>query len=113
MLNWDNHKKKEKPERASVLDGIPQALPALALANKVIGKAQKIGLLEEAVQSPIALEDEEQLGALLLAIVQAAKANNLDSERALRTAVRDLQDDIRKAEVLEASDAGVIGVEEQ
>ena len=113
MLNWDNHKKKEKPERASVLDGIPQALPALALANKVIGKAQKIGLLEETTESPIALEDEEQLGALLLAIVQAAKANNLDSERALRTAVRDLQDDIRKAEVLEASDAGVIGVEEK
>ncbi|MCX6495713.1 MAG: nucleoside triphosphate pyrophosphohydrolase, partial [Rhodoluna sp.] len=39
MLNWDNHKQKEKPERASVLDGIPQALPALALAIKVIGKA--------------------------------------------------------------------------
>jgi len=112
MLNWENHKKKEKPERESVLDGIPQALPALALANKVIGKAQKIGLLEETTDSPLALEDEEQLGALLLAIVQAAKANNLDPERALRTAVRDLSDDIRKAEVLAASDAGVIGVEE-
>jgi hypothetical protein len=49
---------------------------------------------------------------LLLAIVQAAKTNNLDPERALRTAVRDLSDDIRKAEVLSASDAGVIGVED-
>ena len=113
MLNWDNHKQKEKPERASVLDGIPPALPALALANKVIGKAQKIGLLEETTESPLALENEEQLGALLLAIVQTAKANNLDPERALRAAVRDLSDDIRKAEVLAASDAGVIGVEDE
>jgi XTP/dITP diphosphohydrolase len=112
MLNWDNHKQKEKPERASVLDGIPPALPALALASKVIGKAQKINLLDADTQSPIQLEDEEQLGALLLAIVQAAKTNNLDPERALRTAVRDLSDDIRKAEVLSASDAGVIGVED-
>jgi len=113
MLNWDNHKQKEKPERASVLDGIPPALPALALANKVIGKAQKIGLLEETTESPLALENEEQLGALLLAIVQTAKANNLDPERALRAAVRDLSDDIRKAEVLAASDAGVIGVKDE
>jgi len=112
MLNWDNHKQKEKPERASVLDGIPPALPALALASKVIGKAQKINLLDKQAESPIQLEDEEQLGALLLAIVQAAKTNNLDPERALRTAVRDLSDDIRKAEVLAASDAGVIGVED-
>ncbi|MFZ4117954.1 MAG: nucleoside triphosphate pyrophosphohydrolase, partial [Rhodoluna sp.] len=93
-------------------DGIPPALPALALASKVIGKAQKINLLDKQAESPIQLEDEEQLGALLLAIVQAAKTNNLDPERALRTAVRDLSDDIRKAEVLAASDAGVIGVED-
>lgn len=112
MLNWDNHKQKEKPERASVLDGIPKALPALALATKVIGKAQKIGILEEAKTSPIALEDEKQLGSLLLAIVQAAKAQDLDPERALREAVRDLSDDIRKAEVLAASDAGVVGIKE-
>jgi len=45
MLNWDNHKKREKPERSSVLDGIASGMPALALANKVLGKAEKIGLL--------------------------------------------------------------------
>jgi len=111
MLNWDNHKQKEKPERESILDGIPPALPALALASKVIGKANKIGLLDEQAQSPIQLENEDQLGALLLAIVQAGKAQGLDAERALRGAVRDLSSDIRKAEVLSASDAGVIGLD--
>jgi XTP/dITP diphosphohydrolase len=111
MLNWDNHKKREKPERESVLDGIASGMPALALANKVLGKAEKIGLLEAGVAGPLQVEDEEQLGGLLLAIVTSARANGLDSERALRIAVRDLMDDIRKAEVLGASDAGVIGQE--
>jgi len=109
MVNWDNLKKKEKPERASTLDGIASGMPALALANKVLGKAEKIGLLETGVGGPLQVEDEEQLGGLLLAIVTAARANGLDSERALRGAVRDLMSDIRKAEVLAASDAGVVG----
>jgi XTP/dITP diphosphohydrolase len=112
MLNWDNHKQKEKPERSSVLDGIPQALPALALANKVIGKAEKIGLLDKDAPAALEFHTEEQLGALLLAITHAARTQGLDAERALRASVRDLSDDIRKAEVLSASDAGVIGVEE-
>jgi XTP/dITP diphosphohydrolase len=111
MLNWDNHKKREKPERSSVLDGIASGMPALALANKVLGKAEKIGLLEAGAAGPVQVADEEQLGGLLLAIVTAARANGLDSERALRSAVRDLMDDIRKVEVLDASDAGVIGLE--
>ena len=111
MLNWDNHKKLEKPERTSVLDGIASGMPALALANKVLGKAEKIGLLEAGAGGPIQVEDEGQLGVLLLAIVTSARANGLDSERALRSAVRDLMDDIRKTEVLSASDAGVIGLE--
>ena len=112
MLNWDSHKRREKPERSSVLDGIPQSLPALALANKVIGKAQKIDLLDAQAASPLQFEDEAQLGGLLLAIVQSAKAAGLDSERALREATRDLMADIRKAEVLSASDAGVIATGE-
>lgn len=111
MVNWDNLKKKEKPHRESILDGIAPAMPALALANKVLGKAEKIGLLEEGAKGPIPVDDEEQLGTLLLAIVTSARANGLDSERALRTAVRDLMSDIRKAEVLQASDAGIVGRE--
>jgi XTP/dITP diphosphohydrolase len=108
MLNWDAHKAKEKPERQSVLDGIPQALPALALATKVIGKAQKLGMLDD-TEGPIPMQDEDDLGALLLAIVASAKAKGLDAERALREATRELQVEIRKAEIDSAFDAGVIG----
>ena len=111
MLNWDDHKKREKPERESVLDGIPKAMPALALANKVLGKAEKLGILDPET-GPLEIESEEQLGTLLLTIVTIARAAGFDSERALRSAVRDLMSDIRKIEVLEASDAGIIARED-
>ena len=111
MLNWDDHKKREKPERESILDGIPTSMPALALANKVLGKADKMGLLDED-NGPLVIDSEEQLGTLLLTIVTIARAAGFDSERALRTAVRDLMSDIRKIEVLQASDAGIVAREE-
>ncbi len=107
MKSWDTHKKKEKPERESVLDGVPLGMPALALANKVIGKAEKLGVLEKG-QSPIQVNSDEELGTLLLAIVSAARVNGIDPEMALRKATTELISDIRKFEVLEASDAGVI-----
>ena len=110
MKSWDNHKKKEKPERESVLDGVPLGMPSLALANKVIGKAEKLGVLEKG-QSPIQVNSDVELGALLLAIVSAARVNGIDPEMALRKATTELISDIRKFEVLEASDAGVIGQE--
>jgi XTP/dITP diphosphohydrolase len=110
MKSWDNHKKKEKPERESVLDGMPLELPSLALANKVVGKAEKLGLLEKG-QSPIEINNEDELGALLLTLVSAGRAKGIDPEMALRKTVTDLMSDIRKFEVLEASDAGVIAKE--
>lgn len=96
---WDELKKAEKPERTSVLDGIPQGMPALALADKVLGRAAKVGLLEDdGSPTPAGISDEDELGALLLAVVASARAAGLDAERALRGAVRDLQHEIRAAE---------------
>jgi XTP/dITP diphosphohydrolase len=106
---WDGFKAAEKPHRTSVLDGIPQGMPALALADKVLGRAQKIGLLEQDLEVSVPVTTEDELGPLLLAIVASAKAQGLDAERALRTALRDLQDEIRSAES-EVSDAGIIGL---
>jgi XTP/dITP diphosphohydrolase len=109
MQNWDAHKQREKPERESVLDGIPKALPSLMLADKVIGKAQALGVLGTEEPGSIEIADEDQLGALLLALVLAAKAKGLDSERALRESVRELQVEIRQFELTDDFDAGVIG----
>ncbi len=106
---WDDLKKTEKPHRTSVLDGIPQRMPALALADKLLGRAHKVGLLDATIPGAVNVTDEDELGPLLLAIVASAKANGLDSERALRTTLRSLQDEIREHEVQQAGDAGVIG----
>ncbi|MEY4019653.1 MAG: hypothetical protein RLZZ590_953 [Actinomycetota bacterium] len=110
MVNWDAHKQREKPERSSVLDGIPQALPALALADKVLSKAEKIGLLDADAPGPFSVTGEAELGAILLAVVSSGRAAGLDSERALREALRELQVEIRHAEIEEGFDAGVIAV---
>jgi XTP/dITP diphosphohydrolase len=109
MQNWDAHKQREKPERHSVLDGIPKALPSLMLADKVIGKAQSIGVLGTEEPGSIEISDEDQLGALLLALVLAAKSKGLDAERALRESVRELEVEIRQFELSDDFDAGVIG----
>jgi len=109
MRSWDAHKMKEKPERQSVLDGIPNSLPALLLADKVIGKAQKLGVLETEATPAFALEDEDQLGGLLLALVLSAKHQGLDAERALRETIRELQVEIRAFELSDEFDAGVVG----
>jgi XTP/dITP diphosphohydrolase len=110
MQNWEDHKKKEKPGRKSVLDGVPQTMPALALSSKVMGKAEKAGILEGLSEPVVPMESEEDLGKLLLAIVASARALGLDAERALREATRELQAEIRAKELEEDFDAGVVGV---
>jgi XTP/dITP diphosphohydrolase len=98
---WDELKKADKPGRTSVLDGIPQSMPALALADKLLGRAEKVGIAGAGapdVAAAIPVDTETELGATLLSLVSTAKANGLDAERALRTALRALQDEIRQAE---------------
>jgi XTP/dITP diphosphohydrolase len=108
---WDELKAHDKPHRSSVLDGIPQGMPALALADKLVGRAEKVGV---PITVPDAVPDaaptpstEAELGAQLLAIAATARAAGLDPERALRTALRSLQDDIREAEA-SATEAPVV-----
>ncbi|MCU1550499.1 MAG: nucleoside triphosphate hydrolase, partial [Glaciihabitans sp.] len=156
---WDELKKVEKPTRTSTLDGVPQGMPALALADKLLGKAAKLGMFAteaadavagaaaaaanpatvasgvttatnatkeglshsggfgggdgqgdlggvlqsenrelSSVASGFAVQTEDELGSLLLAIVAGARANGLDAERALRSTLRTFQDEIRQAE---------------
>ncbi|HKH08426.1 MAG TPA: MazG family protein [Agromyces sp.] len=109
---WDDLKASEKPHRTSVLDGIPRGMPALALAQKVLGKAEKVGATARSsvtdasatigsatdAPAPAAPATEDELGRLLLALVASARSQGLDAERALRSAVRGLEADVRAAE---------------
>lgn len=97
---WNAAKSTEKSTRTSVLDGIPRAMPSLALADKVLGRAAKVGVEPAEVDASVAAADEEALGAQLLAIVAEARGRGLDAERALRGALRTLQSDVRSAETL-------------
>jgi XTP/dITP diphosphohydrolase len=93
---WDDLKAAEKPDRTSVLDGIPQSMPALALADKLVGKAAKALVAVPAL--PIPATSEAELGEHLLGLVATAKARGWNCERALRGTLRRLQNDIRLAE---------------
>ena len=86
--NWESLKATEKG-RASVLDGIPLDLPALALADKVLGRAARVNVVPTAT---------ETLGDRLLALVVEARGSGADPEQALRDAVRALAAQVRAAE---------------
>ena len=92
QVGWDAIKAAEKG-RASVLDGIPAALPALARADKVVGRLDRTGLGPTA-DAPVgdALVDD------LLQLVRRARADGRDAEGALRAGVRVLEQRARQAE---------------
>jgi XTP/dITP diphosphohydrolase len=97
VATWEAVKSVEKAHRTSVLEGIPQGMPSLALADKTLGRAAKVGVVREAAVIP---STEQELGEQLLAMVVAARAAGLDSERALRGALRVLQGEVHAAETL-------------
>lgn len=95
VATWEHVKSIEKAHRSSVLDGIPDAMPALAVSAKTLGRAEKVGVTREPSAVP---QTEEELGEDLLALVAGARAAGLDPERALRGALRLLRAEVREAE---------------
>ena len=100
LVHWNAAKAAEKHTRRSVLDGVSERMPSLALAQKVLGKAAQVGV----VAPSLAEEDESgpaseaDLGAALLDLVAVARAHGWDAERALRERLRALQAEVRAAE---------------
>ncbi len=88
--NWERIKGEAK-NRASVLDGIPAALPALQRAQKILARVEHTG-------TPYRAEAGVGIGASLLAIVAQAEAEGVDAEGALRETVRSLELAVREAE---------------
>lgn len=88
--NWERIKREEK-SRTSVLEGVALSQPALALAAKILQRAERAGL-----QAPLPAGDE--LGAELLRLVARARGQGLDAEALLRAAALRHADLVREAE---------------
>lgn len=74
---WQRIKATEK-QRTSVHEGIPETLPALAYADKVLGRLGGVDVTGD------------DFGARLLALVEEARDSGVDAEETLRKAVRAL-----------------------
>jgi len=85
---WEAIKKLEKGKssRVSALDDIPKELPALAKAQKMAAKFSKLNFGESTHKSENAIprfDNEDELGALLYAIVKEANEKELNPTHAL------------------------------
>lgn len=97
LVLWNAAKAAEKHTRTSVLDGVSERMPSLALAQKLLGKAASVGV--PPVPAPVGgPRSEAELGDALLALVQTARTNGWDAERALRERLRGLGAGIRDTE---------------
>lgn len=97
LVHWNAAKAAEKRTRTSVLDGVPRGMPALALAQKLVGRASGAGVSAPPVNTA-APASEAELGDALLALVSTARTQGWDAERALRERLRMLEGDVRDAE---------------
>jgi len=111
LTNWHAIKQQEfaskgKPARESALDGIPPALPALAQAQKMAHKAERVGFqwdadrerakvlrlakVHEEVDELVAAHTDghrqEELGDLLFTLADLADGYGIEAETALREA---------------------------
>ena len=125
--NWEKLKKQEKPHRTSIMDGISKAQSALMSAQKISKKAVKVGFewpneeeLYSCVQSEIKEfseaktqeEKEDELGAILFAVVNLARWNEIDAEQALLKANRKFMARFREMENLAPKKLDDLSLEE-
>jgi len=107
LRNWEVLKSEERGDQP-LLDAVPKAMPALAQAQSVQGRASKAGLAPAAKPASdlaesiarLASGDAEAatLGDLLFAIVELARERDLDAEESLRMAVRRFRAQVAETE---------------
>ncbi|MFZ0832270.1 MAG: nucleoside triphosphate pyrophosphohydrolase [Mycobacterium sp.] len=87
IAEWDERKAQEKP-RGSCLDGVPSGQPALALAQKVLGRVRDAGLPADLVPATL---------------TTVTVSPDVDVENNLRTEVLEFMDAVKTAEKAIAS----------
>lgn len=114
--NWENLKKKEG--RKSIIDGIPEELPALLKAYRIQEKASKVGfdwkeenpvfekIIEEINELKLNVNNgepidkiEDELGDVLFSIVNYSRFLKINPEDALRRTIRKFRDRFQKIEM--------------
>ena len=118
VMRWEALKSKESEHRLrkSIVDGVPVAMPALYRARRVLSKAsranftwrrkaqawakfeEELGEFREAVAHGRKPHKAEELGDLLVALVNVARFEKLDPEAALHAGVRKLSRRIQGVE---------------
>ncbi|MCV7259223.1 nucleoside triphosphate pyrophosphohydrolase [Mycobacterium shimoidei] len=88
LAQWEERKALERP-RSSVMDGVPTAQPALALAQKAVQRACAAGLPADLIPSEI---------------TSITVSPDVDAENALRTAVLEFIDAVRATEQVIAAE---------
>lgn len=88
LENWEAQKAAEKG-RTSAVEGVPLAQPAMALAAKLMYRAEKFGY-DLPITHPvkISVTTQGELGELLMGIIDQAISLGLDPEAALRGATK-------------------------
>ncbi|MCF7793672.1 MAG: nucleoside triphosphate pyrophosphohydrolase [Candidatus Cloacimonetes bacterium] len=116
-MNWERIKFQEKKKsRKSAIDGIPKAMPALIVAQRMQEKAASVGfdwpdvepavdkLKEEihefidAFQQKDVEEMQDELGDMLFSIVNISRKLGFDTESALRRTIDKFDRRFRKVE---------------
>ena len=103
--NWAKIKETEK-QRESVTDGVPTAMPALALATQLIYRSRKLDAdagdpaMKEALRKIIGEVSQEQVAALLVATVELAREQDIDAESVLRAQMMRYRLRVRQVEGL-------------
>ena len=114
LSQWEKIKNREregtvKERDRSLLDGIPAALPALFRAERLQERAARVGLVREAIELPLDIDDEEFLGELLFDLVAAARERGYDAETALRAANERFAERVRRMEVAARAEGRDLG----
>ena len=108
---WSAAKAVEKASRQSAYDGVARTMPALARAQKLATRRRGLrhgapeepaGAVVRPAPSPPGVlstaADEREWGRLLLAEIDAVEGRGFDVERALRSAVREREAELRAGE---------------